>query len=254
MNNCTVVDNGADIYGDLLSLRIEEGGDYAITNSILRNGDNSINDGVDITYSNVEGGYEGEGNIDSDPIFVSGSWGDYYLSQRETGHDQTSPCVNAGSDTSENLCMNFTTTRTDGVFDTDRIDMGYHYPPHVQFFLGIEPKKVSFKEGDQITVTTGLLTAPYGDGSIIDLYFVLVDPEGSFYSYPAWNRGLQPFAVDFPIPPYLSMKDIKLLDTNIPSDKPPIEMLGTYTFAIFATKTDTIEFISNIGSLGFRVE
>jgi predicted outer membrane repeat protein len=42
-----------------------------------------------LTYSDVEGGYPGTGNIDADPAFVSA--GDFHL-------QQGSPCIDAGSD------------------------------------------------------------------------------------------------------------------------------------------------------------
>ena len=42
-----------------------------------------------VTYSDVQGGWPGEGNIDADPLFVGG--GNYYLRPM-------SPCINAGTD------------------------------------------------------------------------------------------------------------------------------------------------------------
>jgi predicted outer membrane repeat protein len=62
-------------------------------------------------------------NIDEDPYFVDG----YYLSQIAAGQLVNSDCVDAGSDTAENLGMDEYTTRTDGMFDVDIVDMGYHY-------------------------------------------------------------------------------------------------------------------------------
>jgi len=81
-----------------------------------------------VTYSDIEGGWEGEGNIDEDPLFVNGQWGDYYLSQIASGQSEQSPCVNAGSDTAANLGLSDKTTRTDNVTDSGVVDMGYHYP------------------------------------------------------------------------------------------------------------------------------
>jgi parallel beta-helix repeat protein len=75
-----------------------------LANCILWDSGNEIwnNDGstITITYSDVQGGWPGEGNIDADPCFVeSGYWdanglwveGDYHLLR-------TSPCVDAASD------------------------------------------------------------------------------------------------------------------------------------------------------------
>jgi subtilisin family serine protease len=81
-----------------------------------------------VTYSNIRGGWSGVGNIDSDPCFVTGPHGDYYLSQITAGQAVDSPCVDAGSDTAANLGMDICTTRTDQIGDTGIADMGYHYP------------------------------------------------------------------------------------------------------------------------------
>ena len=80
------------------------------------------------------------GNIDIDPLFTKGPYGDFYLSQIDAGQGQTSPCVDAGEDDSSpvnRFNKDWTTNRTDGLFDTNRIDMGYHYPSHVQFDLDV---------------------------------------------------------------------------------------------------------------------
>ncbi len=44
---------------------------------------------VNITYSDIEGGWAGEGNIQDDPMFVDAAGGDYHLSRN-------SPCISAG--------------------------------------------------------------------------------------------------------------------------------------------------------------
>jgi len=44
---------------------------------------------VNITYSDIEGGWAGEGNIQDDPMFVDAAGGDYRLSRN-------SPCISAG--------------------------------------------------------------------------------------------------------------------------------------------------------------
>ncbi len=72
------------------------------------------------------------------PIFVTGPFGDYYLSQIAANNPadpwpvqgQDSPAVNAGSDYANNLGMHEYTTRTDDsadAFDKGMVDMGYHY-------------------------------------------------------------------------------------------------------------------------------
>ena len=70
------------------------------------------------------------GNISQDPLFTSGDEGNYYLSHVATGQAQSSPSIDAGSDTAENIGLGETagySTRTDEVYDAGTVDMGYHY-------------------------------------------------------------------------------------------------------------------------------
>jgi len=128
LSNLTITNNDAPVGGGLVSW----GSIFYLTDCIIRNNGTDPLDEADgsifITYSDVEGGWEGEGNIDEDPLFATGPWGSYYLSQTAAGQSQQSPCVNAGSDMASNLGMNDKTTRTDNLPDTGVVDMGYHYP------------------------------------------------------------------------------------------------------------------------------
>ena len=64
-----------------------------IANCILwDNTPDAVAGDVSITYSNVQGGWAGDGNIDSDPLFVDPVNGDYHLA---TG----SPCIDAADNT-----------------------------------------------------------------------------------------------------------------------------------------------------------
>ncbi|MBN1296401.1 right-handed parallel beta-helix repeat-containing protein [bacterium] len=83
------------------------------------------------SYSDIQGGWGGPGNKSQDPQFAAGPLGSYYLSSAKA-----SPCIDAGSDDSleicfpavfGNVCMNQLTTRVDEVLDTGTVDMGYHY-------------------------------------------------------------------------------------------------------------------------------
>ena len=69
--------------------------------------------------------------IDEDPLFVTGPLGDYYLSQTSAGQETDSPGIDAGSDVSSNLGFDTKTNCTNGVCDKGRLDIGYHYPPHI---------------------------------------------------------------------------------------------------------------------------
>lgn len=59
-----------------------------------------------VTYSDVQGGWSGEGNIDTDPLFADAANGDYHLKSQAGRWDSNSqswlidgiisPCIDAG--------------------------------------------------------------------------------------------------------------------------------------------------------------
>jgi parallel beta-helix repeat protein len=67
---------------------------------------------IDLSYSDIEGGWPGAGNIDSDPLFINPQNNDYHLSDE-------SPCKNAGSPLTEY-----------NDHDGSRNDMGAYGGPH----------------------------------------------------------------------------------------------------------------------------
>ncbi|MHC4647466.1 MAG: right-handed parallel beta-helix repeat-containing protein, partial [Planctomycetota bacterium] len=94
VTNCTCAQNSAFVKGGAIFGGID--GNLTMTNSIVW--DNSAEFGPQIylfggslaaTYSNIQGGYAGEGNIDADPQFVDANNGDYHLGAG-------SPCVDVG--------------------------------------------------------------------------------------------------------------------------------------------------------------
>ena len=141
LKNCTLTGNVASLGGDGLASRIS--GSYppseiTVLNSILWNGGDEVfqDDGatITVTYSCVQDTdpddlsvYPGVGNIDDDPLFATGTRGDYYLSQVIAGQASDSPCLDSGNDTALNLGYWDVTTRTDDLPDTGAVDMGYHY-------------------------------------------------------------------------------------------------------------------------------
>ncbi|MDI6735353.1 MAG: choice-of-anchor Q domain-containing protein [bacterium] len=99
ITNCTISGNwagyhgGGIYYSDLPSLP-------SVINSILW-GDSPqeiylyySGSSINITYSNIQGGWAGEGNINANPLFVGGN--DYHLTE-------VSPCINAGSNTAPGI-------------------------------------------------------------------------------------------------------------------------------------------------------
>ncbi len=126
MSNCTLANNVASYVAGAIAGRNSA---TTLLNCVLwGNGVNAIDGDVAISYSNVEGGWPGEGNIDADPLFVSGPDGDYYLSHLAAGQDADSPCIDAGFGRARDHGLRALTTRTDGVKDRRAVDMGYHFP------------------------------------------------------------------------------------------------------------------------------
>ena len=126
--NCTITGNTAEREGGAIFL---ERGVARLTNSIVwDNGGDPIRGAVEatVTFSDVQGGWPGKGNINKDPRFVTGPFGDFYLSQKKAGQLKNSRCVNAGTGRARELGLKKTTTRTDGKKDKRRIDMGFHFP------------------------------------------------------------------------------------------------------------------------------
>ena len=126
--NCTISSNIAQSSGGGVYCGISNS--QIIKNCILWSNapDQIYNSGgsPQVTYSDVEGGWPGNENINSDPLFIfgPGPYGDYYLSQVAAGQTQQSPCVDTGDPSSEIIEG---TTRTNGVQDDYPVDMGYHY-------------------------------------------------------------------------------------------------------------------------------
>jgi hypothetical protein len=105
LTNCTFTRNHAnDLGGAVYNGTYRPGGigcSPALTNCILwgntaPSGPHEIGnwheDAPTVTFCIVEGGYRGEGNADSDPLFVDADKGDYRL---RSG----SPCIDAGTET-----------------------------------------------------------------------------------------------------------------------------------------------------------
>ncbi len=163
----------------------------------------SFNPYLDITYSIVQGEYDGEGNLDADPLFVPGPMGDYYLSQTAAGQMQDSPAFDAGSGPasmicypagSDETCLSESVTRTDGVTDAGVVDMGYHYPaqpptptPTPVMPLGVNlymPEQVG--PGETFRVA-GELVNRQDPLQQVPVFFIL-QVEDNFFFWPGWEH------------------------------------------------------------------
>ncbi|HSH16655.1 MAG TPA: right-handed parallel beta-helix repeat-containing protein, partial [Verrucomicrobiae bacterium] len=95
VSNCTFVGNAGPAAGGLRGT-----GSATVTNCVFRanGGSGEIVGSASVTYSNVQGGYAGAGNIDADPLFRNPGGGDFRL-------NPGSPCIDAGN----NLAVGVTT-------------------------------------------------------------------------------------------------------------------------------------------------
>jgi hypothetical protein len=147
LTNCTMANNTANVGGGIYNAGLAA---PVVTNSIIwGNTPNQIaNDPATVTYSDVQGGYAGIGNIDADPLFVDPLNGDFHLSAR-------SPVIDIGNNNAAYLpIFDFEgDTRTlDGNNDGAAIvDMGMDeviYVPHLPCILYVDQGATGTNNGE----------------------------------------------------------------------------------------------------------
>jgi hypothetical protein len=96
ITNCTIAHNiGGGIHSESSNITIinsivwyNDGVPVMLVNPVLNN---------PVLYSCIEGGYAGQGNIESEPMFTSSSGSDYHLMSRVFDNSgEYSPCIDAG--------------------------------------------------------------------------------------------------------------------------------------------------------------
>ncbi|MFN3847966.1 MAG: beta strand repeat-containing protein [Spirosomataceae bacterium] len=129
LTNCTFVSNTAVTLGGALAGNNFYGStNYIIRNCIFWGNIGSMGEGfifnnqgatADVTYSNVQGGYSGIGNLNTNPLFTNASGGDFSL-------QQCSPAINAGDNTG---ISGVDLANNPRIFNNGVVDMGafeYH--------------------------------------------------------------------------------------------------------------------------------
>ena len=206
---------------------------------------------IPFSYSCIQGGYPGEGNISDDPLFVSGPIGDYYLSCEAAGQGENSPCIDAGNDTAEALGLDELTTRTDCGPDTGIVDMGYHYP----IYLGGPTIECSlnasrFRPGGYLVGS--LKVANDGLDIEVDVYVAFVLPDGAiFYATP--HGGLigeiQPWMQYMLLPEGYSYGPAPMFEAIVPGGIPH----GDYLFAGALSTPGVFEVIGELSLFPFTL-
>jgi hypothetical protein len=227
LNNNTIVQNTCtavgSLGGGLLVNTVEDtviGQNNIIYDNIATTAPN-ISGTVLFTYSCVEGGLTGTGNISADPLFVTGPEGDFYLSQIPAGQSVNSPCVDAGNPAST---MIIGTTRTDQVQDAGIVDMGYHYainvmppPPPVTITLTpVNPPIIIPATGGSFSFNATLInndTLP----QTFDVWIMVQLPNGSW-----WGPALGPINLTLPAGGTIT----RLRTQSVPASAPP----GNYLY------------------------
>jgi len=131
----------------------------------------------EVTYSNIEGGYTGTGNIDADPLFVDASNYDFHL-------QEDSPCIDTGD---PDLQYNDP--------DGTRNDMGAFYFPQ-EFTISLSVDSVSAFQNDTVLVgvnvdfpaDSAFSSAELSFGGFQgSLDFIEVETENSLFGDAGWD-------------------------------------------------------------------
>ena len=95
--NVVIAGNTAEYGGGIFSLSSSPPIANAIVwYNVANDGPQIFGDSPRITYSDIQGGWEGQGNIDVPPLFRDTTGGDFHLMAINCGDSSDSPCIDAG--------------------------------------------------------------------------------------------------------------------------------------------------------------
>ncbi|MBN1593197.1 MAG: right-handed parallel beta-helix repeat-containing protein [Candidatus Coatesbacteria bacterium] len=178
----------------------------------------------------------GEGNLDADPLFVTGRLGDFYLSQIAAGQHEDSPCLDAGSKSASAADLTDRTTRTDDVWDKGAVDLGYHYsrdewPFGISLSCSVNGKR--FAPGD---VLSGCMNVENrGVDVAVDVFAQILTPTSERLSITqsGFAHGDQPWFSGIVLRKGFSFGPASVFELVVPPDAPP----GRYTFSTEISRT-----------------
>ncbi|MBN2208981.1 MAG: right-handed parallel beta-helix repeat-containing protein [Candidatus Coatesbacteria bacterium] len=233
-----------------------------VTDCIFRDGGDEISEPkaglVRVNNSCVEGGWQGSGkyNLDADPLFVSGPFCDYYLSQRAAGQGQDSPCVDAGSMTAAAAGMAAKTTRTDGMPDTGVVDIGFHYPTHFTLpEVWVSNPSDTYSHGDTLEMVFKAMN-PNPFSYPVELYAAIIAADGVIWTIDSswnWSASLNPWFASLELPAGFIFGPTTLLTIALPSASPPISDPGAYFAAAAFAHVGTTTFIGQPSLSAFHL-
>jgi len=118
-----------------------------------------VNGSINFNYSCCPQALSGTNNITSNPMLVNTPPTGYcFLSQVAAGQGTDSPCVDAGN---PNHPMIDGYTRSDGVFDTGVLDMGFHWQNEFADIAGFFGQEYETGSADALPTLPDLVVANY---------------------------------------------------------------------------------------------
>ena len=175
---------------------------------------------VEVTYSDVMGGWPGEGNLDADPLFADLENQDYHLSL-------DSPCIDSG-------------TESDEALDLD--DQPRPYPRSGDFDMGVDER------WPQLEVSVELSDDFLDRGEDFTIGYNVYNPEKWIVPFEGWIDITLPNGEPLDSNPYIGPASINLwshqsFSGDIDATVKNKALFGTYEF--------TLEIAEEYGGLSF---